>query len=74
MISLFTLVSSRDTLPLNCFLTPILFAGVDPALVEAIWAEAARLFFQLGEANLASSLCQNMADKGQDLVHQFSNM
>jgi hypothetical protein len=51
--------------------------GVEPALVEAIWLEAARMLLEVekGEgARLAAQLAQKAGEKGQALLHEFGIM
>ncbi len=50
---------------------------MEPALVEAIWLEAARMLLEAekGEgARLATYLAQKAGEKGQALLHEFGIM
>jgi hypothetical protein len=52
----------------------LFLVGVEPALVEAIWLEAARMLLEGEGARLAAHLAQKAGEKGQALLHEFGIM
>ena len=47
---------------------------MEAVLAEAVWLEAARMLFEVGEAALATQLSHTTGDKGRVLVNEFRNI